>query len=89
VNAETTNAVISSNYSVRNGLFHFHISGFTYSAPTIRVSLFNTSSTGEDEPLISVAKQTKGKKSFTCVNKKTKASIRIKKGNCPKGYKRA
>lgn len=94
LNSETANAVISSNYSVKNEMFHFHISGFTFSAPTIKISLSRNSLEMKDETVassgnsISGAKKGISKKSITCVNKKTKVRTKAKKGVCPSGFKR-
>jgi len=71
-----TNAGVS-NYSIRDNLISFNISGFTYSSPKIKVGL-------AAQPTAQPIKKT----SITCIKGKESKKVTALKPTCPKGYKK-
>jgi hypothetical protein len=72
ISADGTTNVGVSNYSIKNNLITFNISGFTYSSPKIKVGLATKK----------VVSQT-----ITCTNGKIIKKITAVKPICPAGYK--
>jgi hypothetical protein len=75
-----TNVAIS-NYSIKNNLLTFNVSGFTFSSPTIKVGLAAQPSA---QPSAQIAK----KITITCFKGKLVKKVSAVKPNCPPGYKK-
>lgn len=66
-----------SNYSNKDNLITFNISGFTYSSPTIKVGLIA-------QPSVKLVKKT----TITCAKGKLIKKVSAVKPKCPTGYKK-
>ena len=89
--------VATSSFSMNSNWIDFNVSGFTFSAPTIKVQLMeakkeNTIETKVEaqQPLVSsqVLPKVSQKKSITCIKGKTTKKVTAIKPVCPKGYKK-
>ncbi len=87
VNQNGTSSVTTAIARQENGMLRFNISGFTYSAPTIRIRMgqgeFKTTQKAQSKP-ISGPKKTV----LICVQGKVKKQIVAVKPKCPAGYKK-
>lgn len=82
---DDASTVLSATHVLTKDLLTFHISGFTYSAPTIRVGLELTSNPRKNGSIKSLSRIL----TLKCIN----ANLKIKtfsgtNPKCPKGYKR-
>ena len=88
--------VATSSFSMNSNWIDFNVSGFTFSAPTIKVQLMeakkeNTIETKVEAqlPLVSsqVLPKVSQKKSITCIKGKTTKKVTGTNPKCPKGFK--
>ena len=95
-----TNIISTESVSEVDGLIKLRASGFTFSSPTIKVRLSQSSTTpspsasptpsasSSSTPTVKKPASTASKK-FTCVKGKEKVKISASKGRCPAGFKKA
>ncbi|MFM8841331.1 MAG: hypothetical protein ACKOFU_01265 [Actinomycetota bacterium] len=95
-----TNIISTESVSEVDGLIKLRAAGFTFSSPTIKVKLSQSSTTPSPSasPTPSVSSSstptvkkpaTTASKKFTCVKGKEKVKISVSKGRCPAGFKKA
>ena len=87
LSADGKTSVTTQTLKSSLGFYYFNISGFGFSAPTIRVRLAQNS--GSASPVLSEGKASTAKKStIICLKGKTTKKVTAVKPNCPAGYKK-
>jgi hypothetical protein len=80
-------SVTTQTLKLSSGFYYFNISGFGFSAPTIRVKLAQNS--GSSTPVLAEGKSSSATKStIICLKGKTTKKVTAVKPKCPAGYKR-
>lgn len=89
INPDGDNKVATTLVREKNGWLTLSAKGFTYSSPTIRVSLSQEAEpTPEPTPTAVAPKTTKKTQSITCQKGKVKKVVKGAKPACPKGFKK-
>jgi hypothetical protein len=85
LSADGKTSVTTQTLKASLGFYYFNISGFGFSAPTIRVKLAQNS--GAASPILSAGKApTAMKSTITCLKGKTTKKVTAVKPKCPTGY---
>jgi hypothetical protein len=80
-------SVTTQTLKLSSGFYYFNISGFGFSAPTIRVKLAQNS--GSSTPVLTEGKASSATKStIICLKGKTTKKVTAVKPKCPTGYKK-
>lgn len=89
INPEGDNKVATTLVREKNGWLTLSAKGFTYSSPTIRVTLSQEAEpTPEVVPAPATPKVTKKAQSITCLKGKAKKVVKGAKPVCPRGFKK-
>jgi hypothetical protein len=79
--------VTTQTLKLSSGFYYFNISGFGFSAPTIRVKL--AQNPGSSTPVLAEGKASSAKKStIICLKGKTTKKVTAVNPKCPAGYKK-
>lgn len=87
INSDGSSRITTSTSQLKNGLLVFNVSGFSYSNPTIKISLLNKNFGQETTSQNKVVNTNATTTSIICYKGKTTKKVIGKKPVCPAGFK--